>query len=96
MTATKVQGTPSTPPSSTFATLAKQVAGRRRQRKHIDTRRHVTTMRSTDWKMVYSIFGPLHAQFDFTLKGCADNEDLNSHGDLSRCSPSDYVLERDL
>jgi hypothetical protein len=48
-----------------------------------------------DWKVVDSVFEPLHAQFDFTLEGCADDEGLNSHSDLPHCSPSDSILERD-
>jgi hypothetical protein len=46
--------------------------------------------------MVDSVFKPLHARFDFTLEGCADDEGLNSHGDLPHCSPSDSILEKDL
>jgi hypothetical protein len=30
------------------------------------------------------------------LEGCADDEGLNSHGDLPHYSPSDSILERDL
>jgi hypothetical protein len=71
------------------------VAGRRRQTKQGQSRKHVTR-RSIDWKMVYSVFEPLHTRFDFTLEGCADDEGLNSYGDLPHCSPSDSILERDL
>jgi hypothetical protein len=39
-------------------------------------------MRSIDWKLIDSIFEPLHARFDFTLEDCADDENLNSYGDL--------------
>jgi hypothetical protein len=46
--------------------------------------------------MVNSIFEPLHARFDFTLEGCADDEGLNSHGDLSHFLPSDSIHDRDL
>jgi hypothetical protein len=46
--------------------------------------------------MIDYIFEPLHARFDFTLEGCADDEGLNSHGDLPCYSPSDYVMEGDL
>jgi hypothetical protein len=53
-------------------------------------------MRSIDWKAVDYVFDPLHARFDFTLEGFADDEDINSHMDLPHCSPSDSVLERDL
>jgi hypothetical protein len=82
-------------PSTTVATLATLVAGRRRQTKQRHSRKHVT-IRSIDWKMVYSVFEPLHARFDFTLEGCVDDEGLNSHGDLPQCSPSYSILERDL
>jgi hypothetical protein len=70
------------------------VAGRRRQNKQRGSRKHVTT-RSIHWKLVYYIFEPLHAQFNFTLEGCADDEGLNSHGDLPHCSPSVSIMERD-
>jgi hypothetical protein len=46
--------------------------------------------------MVDSIFEHLHARFDSTLEGCADDDGINSHGDLPQCSPSDSILERDL
>jgi hypothetical protein len=49
-----------------------------------------------DWKMVGYVFEPVHARFHFTMEGCADDEGLNSHGDLPHYSPSDSVLERDL
>jgi hypothetical protein len=52
--------------------------------------------RSIDWKLVDSIFEPRHARFDFTLEGCANDEDLSLHGDLPHCSPSDSNMERDL
>jgi DNA-binding XRE family transcriptional regulator len=71
------------------------VAGRRRQTKQRQSRKLVT-IRSIDWKLVDSVFDPLHARFNFTLEGCADDEGLNSHGDLPHCSPSDSILERDL
>jgi hypothetical protein len=48
------------------------------------------------WTLVDSVFDPLHARFNFTLEGCADDEGLTSHGDLPHCSPSDSILERDL
>jgi hypothetical protein len=76
-------------------TLAIVVAGRRRQTKQRHNRTHATK-RSIDWKLVDSVFEPLQAGFDFTLKGCANDEGLNSHGDLLHCSPSDSILERDL
>jgi hypothetical protein len=38
----------------------------------------------------------MHARFDYTLEGCADDEGLNLHGNLPHCSPSDSILERDL
>jgi hypothetical protein len=50
---------------------------------------YVVTIRSNDWKLVDSVFEPLHARIDFTLEGCAHDEGLNSHGDLPHCSPSD-------
>jgi hypothetical protein len=53
-------------------------------------------MRLVDWKLVDYTFEPLHARFHFTLEGCADDEGLNSHGDLPHFSPSDSILERDL
>jgi hypothetical protein len=71
------------------------VAGRRRLNKQRHSRKHVTR-RLIDWKLFDSFFEPLHALFDFTLEGCADDEGLNSHGDLPQCSPSNSILERDL
>jgi hypothetical protein len=35
----------------------------------------------------------MHAHYDFTLEGCADDEGLNSHGVLPHCSPSDSILD---
>jgi hypothetical protein len=53
-------------------------------------------MRSIDyWKLVNSVFEPVHARFDFTLEGCANDEGLNPHGDLPHCLPSDSIQERD-
>jgi hypothetical protein len=78
--ATEVVDTPSTSPSTTVATLAPLVAGRRLQIKQRQSRKPVTR-RSIDWKLVDSVFDPLHARFNVTLEGCADNEGLNSHGD---------------
>jgi hypothetical protein len=46
--------------------------------------------------MVHYVFEPIHARFDFTLEGCADDEDLNSNGDLPQCSPSDSIMAMDL
>jgi hypothetical protein len=46
--------------------------------------------------MVDYVFEPMHARFNFTLEGCADDEGLNSHSDLPHCSPSDSILERNL
>jgi hypothetical protein len=60
-----------------------------------ESRRHAT-ISSIDWKLVDNVFEPVHARFDFTLEVCADNEGLDSHGDLPHCSPSDSVMERDL
>jgi hypothetical protein len=71
------------------------MAGRRRYTNQRHSRKHVTR-RSIDWKLVDSAFETLHTRFDFALEGCADNEGLNSHGDLPHCSPSDSNLERDL
>jgi hypothetical protein len=93
--ATKVVESHSTPPSTKEATHAKLVACRRRQNKQRESRRNITK-HSIDWKLVDSFFEPLHARLDFTLEGCADGEGLNSQTDLPHCSPSDYVLERDL
>jgi hypothetical protein len=80
LSARKVVDLPSTSPSTTFATPATLVAGRRRQTKLRHSRKPVTR-RSIDWKLVDSVFDPLHARFNFTLEGCADDEGLNSHGD---------------
>jgi hypothetical protein len=66
-----------------------------RQNKQRESRNHAT-IRSIDWKLYDSIFKPLHALFDFTLEGCADDEGLNSHLDLPHSSPSDSILRRDL
>jgi hypothetical protein len=85
----------STSPSTTVATHVTSIAGRRRETKQRQSRKTVTT-RSIDWKLVDSVFELLHARFDFTLEGCADDEGLNSHGDLPHCSPSDSILEREL
>jgi hypothetical protein len=38
----------------------------------------------------------MHARFNFTLEGRADDEGLNPHGDLPQFSPSDSILETDL
>jgi hypothetical protein len=95
MLATEVVDTHSTSPSTTTAIPATLVACRLRQTKERHSRKHVTR-RSIDWKLVDSVFEPLHARFDFTLEGCADDEGLNSHDDLPHCSPSDSILERDL
>jgi hypothetical protein len=94
--ATVVVESYSTPPSTTLVTPAKLVACRRRQSKQRDNRKHVTTRRSIDWKLVDSVFEPLHARFDFTLEGFAHDEGLYSHSDLPQCSLSDFVMERDL
>jgi hypothetical protein len=83
MLATEVVDLPSTSPSTTVATPAILVTGRRRQTKERQSRKHETRRRSIDWKVVDSVFEPLHARFDFTLKGCADDEGLNSHGDYN-------------
>jgi hypothetical protein len=93
--ATEVVDTPSTSPSNTIATPATLVAGRLRQTKQRQSRKPVTG-RSIDWKLVYSVFDPLRARFNFTWEGCADDEGLNSLGDLPQCSPSDSILDRDL
>jgi hypothetical protein len=69
--------------------------GRRRQPNHRHNRKPLT-WRSIDWKLVDYVFEPLHTRFDFTLEGCADDEGLSSHGDLSHWSPSDSILEREL
>jgi hypothetical protein len=93
--ATKVVETLSTSPSTTVVTHATLVVGRRRRNNKRGSRKHVT-IRSIDWNMVDSIFEPMHARFNFTFEGCADDEGLNSHGDLSHCLPSDSIMERDL
>jgi hypothetical protein len=58
-----------------------------------DSRKYVTK-RSIDWKLVDSVFEPLHARVDFTLEGCVYDEGLSSHGDLPQYSLSDSILER--
>jgi hypothetical protein len=93
--ATEVVDSPSTPPSTTVATPATLVASRRRQTKQRQSRKPVTR-RSIDWKLVGFVFYPLHARFNFTLEGCANDDGLNSHGELPHCSPSDSILGRDL
>jgi hypothetical protein len=95
MLATEVVETPSASPSTTVTSPAILVACRRRQTKQRHSRKPVTR-RSIDWKLVDSVFDPLHARFNFTLEGCAYDEGLNSHSDLPHCSPSDSILERDL
>jgi hypothetical protein len=74
--ATEVVDTRSTSPSTIVATLATVAGGRRHQTKQRQIRKHVT-IRSIDWKLVDSVFEPLHARLDFTLEGCADDEGLN-------------------
>jgi hypothetical protein len=93
--ATEVVEASPTSPSTAVATPATLVACRRRHSKQRHSRKHVLR-RSIDWKLVESLFEPLHVRFDLTLEGCANDEGLNSHGDLPRCSPSDSILERDL
>jgi hypothetical protein len=51
--ATEVVGPPSTSPSTTVAALATLVAGRRRQNKQRQSRKHVT-IRSIDWLTMFS------------------------------------------
>jgi hypothetical protein len=63
--AIEVVETHSTSPS-TVATHATLIACRRRQNKQRGSRKHVT-MCSIDWKLLDSIFEPLHARFNFTL-----------------------------
>jgi hypothetical protein len=95
MLTTNVVDTRSTSPSTTIATHVTLVASRRRRTKQRQSCKLVTR-RSIDWKLVDYVFEPPHARFDFTLEGCADDEGLNSHGDLPHCSPSDSILERDM
>jgi hypothetical protein len=83
----------STPPSTSVATPSKSIARRRRESKHRDNREHVTNIRSIDWKLADFFFEPLHARLDITLEGCADDEGLNSHGDLPQFLPSDSVTK---
>jgi hypothetical protein len=83
---TKVVETFETPPTIVVAAHATVVAGLRRQNKQRHSRKHVT-IRSIDWKLVDSIFEPLHARFDFILEGCVNDEGLNLRGDLPHCSP---------
>jgi hypothetical protein len=93
--ATKAQGSTPSPPSATFATSAQRVAGCHHPKKHIDTRRFVIKI-SIDYKLVDSVFGPMHARFSFASEGCTDDEGYNSQSDLAHCSLSDSILERDL
>jgi hypothetical protein len=72
------------------------VACRRRQNKQGYSRKLVTGRSIDYWKLVDYVFEHMHAPFDFPLEGCADDEGINSHGDLPQCSPSDSILERDL
>jgi hypothetical protein len=65
--ATEVVETPLTSPSIALATPATLVACRRRQNKQRQSRKLVT-IRSIDWKLVDSVFEPLHERFDFTLE----------------------------
>jgi hypothetical protein len=92
---TKVVKAHSIPPSTTVVTRVKLVACRRLWDKYRESGRHVTR-RSVNWKLLNFVFEPLHARFDFSLEGCANDEGLNSHGDLPQRSPSDSLLERDL
>jgi hypothetical protein len=93
--ATEVVETPTTSPSTTIATIATLVACHRHPNKQRHSRKLVT-IRSIDWKLFDCVFLPLHARFDFTLEGCANDEGLNAHGDLPQCSPSDSIMEREL
>jgi hypothetical protein len=95
MLAIEVVKSHSIPPLTAVVTHAKLVACRCRQNKHIESRKPLFT-RSIDWKLLYSVFEPLHARFDFTLEGYVDDADLNLHGDLSHCSPSDSIMEKNL
>jgi hypothetical protein len=87
----KLQGSPSTPPSTLVATRAKRVVVVVIAR---HSRRHVATKRSNDLRHVDYVVEPLHARFYFTLEGCSDDEGLHSLGDLPHCSPSKFVLKR--
>jgi hypothetical protein len=93
--ATEVVDTRSTSLSTTVATHATIVARRRREAKQRQSRKFVTG-HSIDWKLVDFVFEPMHTRFDFTQERSADDEGLNSHGDLPHCSPRDSILERDL
>jgi hypothetical protein len=95
MLATKVHVSSSTPPSTSVPTPTKS-DGRRHHSEHRHNPRHVTSRRSIDWKLGGSVFYPLYTRLDFILEGCAHDEGRNSHGDLPHCSPSDFILERDL
>jgi hypothetical protein len=95
MLAYEVVETRSTSPSTTFATLETATACRHRQNKQRQSRKPVTRP-AIDWKLIDSVFEPMHARFDFTLEGCVDDEGLNSHGNIPHYSPSDSILERDL
>jgi hypothetical protein len=74
--ATKAQETPSIPPSTTIAALAKQIACHRRENKQRGSRKYVITSRSIHWKMGDYFFEPFYARFDFTHEECVDDEGL--------------------
>jgi hypothetical protein len=38
----------------------------------------------------------MHARFDFSWEGCANDEGIKSHNDLTRSLSKNFVLERDL
>jgi hypothetical protein len=78
--AIEVQVPTSIPPSTSVATSTKSIVSHHRKSKQ-KILRHVITRRSIDWKLVDCVFDPMHARFNITLEGCADDEGLNSHGD---------------
>jgi len=49
-----------------------------------------------DWRLLDSIFDPLHEQFHFTLAGCCDSEGKNGHAELPFCSPLNDILKFDI
>jgi hypothetical protein len=56
----------------------------------------VKPRRAGSYKLVDSIFAPLHEQCSFNLDKCVDDEDLNVHGNLPHCSPTGSILRREL
>jgi hypothetical protein len=92
MLATKVVETLLTPPSTAVATPAKLLGGRRRQNKPRESRKPHVRLIGNWLTLILNLC--MHG-LTSPWRG-ADDEGLNSHGDLPLCSPSDSILERDL